>query len=250
MEKEVTKIGIKKNSRPKTSNILKNKNNLQQIENNDRNRILDTINENIISKEDILEEIESYKKQIKNLNNINLIEQDINTLYKWEHLFNNYRPINCYTTLSSNQTIKENNEENKNEEFKSPILLVDLPENQMNLFFRKTNFESSRNKKIGNDKLRKSSGKTNLNNYNDSHINNTVSHNIRPMSMYSPRVENSCYYFSSAFSDYYKEDFKSFCNKMPILKAKLKINPDKLKKEINKHDKLTNKKENILNRLR
>ena len=58
-----------------------------------------------------------------------------------------------------------------------------------------------------------------------------ISHNIRPMSMYSPRMENSCYYYSSVFSDYSNEDFKSFCNKMPILKAKLKINSGKLKKE-------------------
>ena len=219
MEEPVTKIIEKKyNYRPKTSKSLHNKRNIQHLEINDKNRILETINENFISKNDIIEEIEIHNNQIKNLMNINLIEKDINTLYKWEHLFNNFRPINCYTTINNNKNEKENKEENKNEEFKSPILLVDLPENQMNLFFRKSNYESSRNKKINYEKLQKNGGKGHFNSYNDSQINNNINHNIRPMSMYSPRIDNSCYYFSSVFSDYYKEDFKSFCNKMPILK--------------------------------
>ena len=251
MEEPVTKIIKKKyNYRPKTSKSLHNKRNIQHLEINDKNRILETINENLLSKNDIIEEIELHNNQMKNLMNINLIEKDINTLYKWEHLFNNFRPINCYTTINSNKNEMENKEENKNEEFKSPILLVDLPENQMNLFFRKSNYETSRNKKINYEKLQKNGGKGHFNSYNDSKINNNVNHNIRPMSMYSPRIDNSCYYFSSVFSDYYKEDFKSFCNKMPILKAKLKINPEKLKREIDKHDKLIIKKEKIINNLR
>ena len=138
MEEPVTKIIEKKyNYRPKTSKSLHNKRNIQHLEINDKNRILETINENLISKNDIIEEIELHNNQMKNLMNINLIEKDINTLYKWEHLFNNFRPINCYTTINSNKNEMENKEENKNEEFKSPILLVDLPENQMNLFIMK-----------------------------------------------------------------------------------------------------------------
>jgi hypothetical protein len=62
------------------------------------------------------------------------------------------------------------------------------------------------------------------------------SHSLRPVSMYVPREENSCFYYSNTFSDYYKEDFKSFCEKIPILKAKLKINSEKLKKEIFKQN--------------
>ena len=203
------------------------------------------INKNAIYE---LDPIESFSSQLENLNNINLLEKDVNNLYKWEHLFNNFRPISCYTTIN-NKSNDNNNKENKNEEFKSPILLVDLPENQMNLFFGKKSHESSRNKKIRYNLHNQE--KTKVSSYNSTNTDksNNVNHNIRPMSMYSPRVQNSCYYYSSVFSDYYKEDFKSFCNKMPILKAKLKIDSDKLKKEIDKHDKTTFKKEKILNKL-
>ena len=254
----------KGNNRPKTAKILfQNKNNNQYVEKNntEKNKILESINgnsnplKNVINKElDIIEElslIEPLNNKINNLKNINLLEKDINNLYKWEHLFNNFRPISCYTTLKSEKE-NETKEENKNEEFKSPILLVDLPEEQMNLFFgRNNNFELSRNKNNqNNDNNGKSFRNGRGNSYNASHINNNINHNIRPMSMYSPRINNSCYYYSSAFSDYYKEDFKSFCNKMPILKAKLKIYPEKLKNEIFKHDKTSIKKEKILNKLR
>ena len=194
--------------------------------------------------------LDSFTVQAENLNNINLIEKDIKSLYKWEHLFNNYRPISCYTTIRNDKSKENEAKDNKNEEFKSPILLVDLPENQMNLYFGKNNYESSRNKNIMNfSKEKTNSNHNNNTNFEKSKTNNNISHNIRPMSMYSPRIQDSCYYFSSTFSDYYKEDFKSFCNKMPILKAKLKINSDKLKKEIELHDKTNIMKEKILNKI-
>ena len=194
--------------------------------------------------------LESFTAQAENLNNINLIEKDIKSLYKWEHLFNNYRPISCYTTIRNDKSKENEAKDNKNEEFKSPILLVDLPENQMNLYFGKNNYESSRNKNIMNISKEKTNSNHNNNTiFEKSKTNNNISHNIRPMSMYSPRIQDSCYYFSSTFSDYYKEDFKSFCNKMPILKAKLRINSDKLKKEIELHDKTNIMKERILNKI-
>ena len=228
-------------------NIPENKRNNLYLDHKNQNKVLESINEfsNSNSNNSFGDEIETNEElnQIKKLKKINLIEKDIDNLYKWEHLFNNFRPVSSYTTINRNKTKKEKNEENKNEEFKSPILLVDLPENQMNLFFGNKNYESSRNKKIENsEKVRKNS-------YNHNHTTQKVSHNIRPMSMYSPRIQNSCYYFSSVFSDYYKEEFKSFCNKMPILKAKLKIAPDKLRREIIKHDKRINQKEKLLYQL-
>jgi hypothetical protein len=193
-----------------------------------------------------IDTFESFNAYKENLDNIHLLEKDIKALYKWEHLFNNYRPISCYTTINNEKNKNSNIKDNKNELFKSPILLVDLPESQMNLFFGKNINESSRNKK----KIRLSNKeKTNSNHITNSEKTNNISHNIRPMSMYSPRIQNSCYYYSSVFSDYYKEDFKSFCNKMPILKAKLKIDSEKLKREIDKHDKTTIMKEKILNKI-
>ena len=243
---------------PFTANkIFNNKKSLQHLQINNTDKILESFNENsLISKNEIEKEIakiapiESYSEKLRNLKNINLLEKDIHSLYKWEHLFNNFRPVTSYTTISYNEE-KEKNEENKNEEFRSPILLVDLPEDQMNLFFGQNfNYEITRNNNVNNENLKKSFGKGRINSYNTSHINQNISHNIRPMSMYSPRVSSSCYYYSSVFSDYYKEDFKSFCNKMPILKAKLKIYPKKLKNEIDRNDKNSNKKEKILNKLR
>ena len=193
-----------------------------------------------------IDTFESFNAYKENLDNINLIEKDIKSLYKWEHLFNNYRPISCYTTINNEKNKNNNIKDNKNELFKSPILLVDLPESQMNLFFGKNFNESSSNKK----KIKlNNKEKINSNHITNSEKANNISHNIRPMSMYSPRIQNSCYYYSSVFSDYYKEDFKSFCNKMPILKAKLKIDSDKLKREMYKHDKTTIMKEKILNKI-
>jgi len=270
MEDTVTNNKPKAMIRPQTSKYDKD---IQQNFNNNNisNKMIETRkdknifqnfdrNNEIINEE--MEPIEPLYQQKENLKNINLIEKDINSLYKWEHLFNNFRPISCYTTIQNEPKKNENDKEvtkNKNLDFKSPILLVDLPESQMNLFFGMNNIyeSSSRNKKSKStkklkkkEKLRNSSHSNNTLQNNKNIKNNTnISHNIRPMSMYSPRMENSCYYFSSTFSDYYNEDFKSFCNKMPILKAKLKINSGKLKKEIESHDKESNKKEQLLQKI-
>ena len=262
MEDTVTnntpKIQNNINQRPETSkSSFTYTRNIKNSQKNTSDKISESIKENSISSKSEKRNqpindfsFDSLNNKLQNLKNINLIEKDINNLYKWEHLFNNFRPINSYTTISNNKD-NEENEENKNEEFKSPILLVDLPEEQMNLFFgRNSNYESSRNKKINNENMRHSlNNKGKISNYNTSKTKNNISHNIRPMSMYSPRINNSCYYYSSVFSDYYKEDFKSFCNKMPILKAKLKIYPEKLKGEIIKHDKNVLKKERLLNQI-
>ena len=54
---------------------------------------------------------------------------------------------------------------------------------------------------------------------------------IRTMSVYSPRTKTFTFYFSNTFSDYYKEDLKTFSEKMKILKVKVKSNPNHLKPE-------------------
>ena len=69
---------------------------------------------------------------------------------------------------------------------------------------------------------------------------------IRPMSVYSPRKNTCSFYFSNTFSDYYKEDLKTFSEKMKILKAKIKSNPSNLKHEIKEQRKIASKKEKIL----
>ena len=69
---------------------------------------------------------------------------------------------------------------------------------------------------------------------------------IRPMSLYSPRKSPCSFYFSNAFSDYYKEDLKTFSEKMKILKAKIKSNPSNLKHEIKEQRKIVLDKEKKL----
>ena len=197
------------NSIFKSTNLGKNK--------NQNNKIFSKFDFN---NDYLKQEEKAFKIRLKNLNNINLLENKdkVDTLYKWENLFNNMIPVRSYISLEKNKLDKEgigNEKITVNiKDYNSPILLVDLPEEQMNLFFKRRNSQN--------------------------HISTSSEkkyHNIRPVSMYVPREENSCFYFSDAFSDYYKEDFKSFCEKIPMLKAKLKINPNKLKKEIYKTNK-------------
>ena len=216
------------------------------------------------------------------LKDINLIEKNYDDLYEWTNLFNNSRPISSYTTLK--KTKLNISEDNKNPEFKSPVVLVDLFEDQMNLYFGKNNFINTESKdskkkiknKLLNNKTKKfknqkklslniSSGnniksksnnkyKEKIINISNTQNNNTNSKNInynyiRPMSVYSPRLNSCSFYFSSAFSDYYKEDLKTFSEKMKILKAKVKSNPNKLNHEIKIQRNISSKKEIKLNKI-
>ena len=205
------------------------------------------------------------------LNDINLIEKHHDDLYDWTNLFNNSRPLSSYTTLKKQKLNKK--EKSKIEEFKSPVVLVDLFEDQMNLYFGKNNFIKSeennkkskkkiRNKKklsinIANNntgnlvKSHKPSKEINIikTTNNDLSSKNIVHNYIRPMSVYSPRENSFSFYFSSAFSDYYKEDLKTFSEKMKILKAKVKSNPKKLSHEIKVQRKISLKKEKKLNKI-
>jgi hypothetical protein len=245
--------------------------------------------DNIIINE--VNRIKNVNEKRKKLNEINLMEKNYDDLYLWENLFNNSRPLSHYTTLKKRKI--EKLEENKDiEEFKSPIILVDLYEDQMNLYFGKKNiFHTDNNKKkIKSAKVKlpfnksKSINKNNKNpkdltiNTNINPINSTLKSKksssarnriiiglssrksqrnknksfhkyIRPMSVYSPRVNTCSFYFSNAFSDYYKEDLKSFSNKLKILKAKVKSNPSHLKHEIKEQRKIALNKERKLNQI-
>ena len=74
---------------------------------------------------------------------------------------------------------------------------------------------------------------------------NPLTH-IQPVSIYEQYGQNNTFYFSNTFSDYYKEDLKAFSKKMPILKAKIKTNPKRLKTEIKKQKNELDEKEKIL----
>ena len=93
---------------------------------------------------------------------------------------------------------------------------------------------------IKNDK-----DKNNIKNNND--MKNEKGHSyIKPTSLYGQYGSEDTFYFSNAFSDYYKEDLKTFSNKMPILKAKVKTNPNRLKRAIKKQRMKSSNKENKL----
>jgi len=82
---------------------------------------------------------------------------------------------------------------------------------------------------------------------NNKNTENNKAHNyIKPMSIYGQFNPEDTFYFSNTFSDYYKEDLKSFSNKMPILKAKVKTNSKRLKKTMTKQRIKSSNKEKIL----
>ena len=57
---------------------------------------------------------------------------------------------------------------------------------------------------------------------------------------------SNVFYFSNAFNDYYKMDFKEFIKRMPILKAKKRCESAKLNKQL----KRTKKRSKIEDRQR
>ena len=103
--------------------------------------------------------IKNVNNKRKKLNEINLLETNYDDLYIWQNLFNHSRPLSNYTTLKKRKIRKV--EENKDlEEFKSPIILVDLKEDQMNLYFGKNNYLQTEGFK---KKIRSAKEKYNIN---------------------------------------------------------------------------------------
>ena len=130
--------------------------------------------ENIIKEE--ADRIDMINKQKKNLKNINLIEKNIEGLYDWKTLFNHSRPISSYTKYNpKNMEILDNKkeEEKKEDKFKFPVVLVDIQENQMNMYFNDNiNGNTSNKKKLMKqqlehmqrmNKMKMNGRKTNLN---------------------------------------------------------------------------------------
>ena len=90
------------------------------------------------------------------------------------------------------------------------------------------------------------SSRTIINSRNTNNKSEKGHNYIKPMSIYAKFNPEDTFYFSNAFSDYYKEDFKTFANKMPILKAKIKINENNLKRVIKNQNKKSLNKEKKL----
>ena len=199
-----------------------NENGDSNIYNLDNNEVLDNLIK-LSGNEEVYKELKEETGKIKRLlsqskeklSNINLYEKqrDDIDIYQWNNLFNRSIPITAYVASSSyikNQNKKIENEENKNaseikeekNSIKHPIILVDLTNEEMKKYLPP-----------------------------------------EPLGVQPPNVirfqqlpfkgdSNNVFYFSNAFNDYYKMDFKKFTDIMPILKAKKRCESARLTRQI------------------
>ena len=202
--------------------------NINSLENNEMvDNIIKTTGNQEVYKE-LKDETNKIKQLLSNskekLKNINLYEkQNTNIdIYQWNNLFNRSIPISAYVT--SSELIKkqiDKKENNKNDieirenskNLKHPVTLVDLTEEEIKKYLPPPPVGIPPSQVIRFQKL--------------------------------PFKGNSkdTFYFSNAFNDYYKMDFKDFIKIMPILKAKKRCNSAKLTSQIQKSRKSSNKEE-------
>ena len=220
------KTGVNsKNS--KENNIIKKEDlNFYSLENNDMLGNLIRISGNQEVYKELKDETSKIKQLLSNskekLKNINLYENQISDIdiYQWNNLFNQSIPITSY--VSSSKSIKNKN--NKKEEIKDdieskdnsqnikhPIALVDLTDEEIKKYLPPPIAGIPPSRVIRFQKL--------------------------------PFKGNSkdAFYFSNAFNDYYKMDFKEFIKIMPVLKAKKRCQSAKLTSQIKKSRKISNK---------
>ena len=141
---------------------------------------------------------------------------------------NNTKTKNNNTNKKINKTMTENNLNTKN--------INNNRNNRRNIRLPTWHFPYKNRLANTKPKNLKEESKTDINQIN----------HIQPISIYGNYGPNNTFYYSNTFSDYYKEDLKSFAKKMPILKAKVKTNPKRLKKEIKKEKNESYIKEQIL----
>ena len=200
-------------------NINENADSIYSIENND---VLDNLIK-LSGNQEVYKELKEETGKIKQLlaqskeklENINLYEKqksDID-IYQWNNLFNRSIPITSYVASSSyikKQNKKMQKEENKNasdtgeekNKVKHPIVLVDLTNEEMKKYLP------------------------------PEPIGIPPSSVIRFQQLPFRGDSNNVFYFSNAFNDYYKMDFKQFIKRMPILKAKKRCESAKLSRQI------------------
>ena len=202
----------------------------------DNNEVLDNLIK-LSGNQEVYKELKEETGKIKQilsqskekLENITLYEKqksDID-IYQWNNLFNRSIPIRAYVAASS--YIKKQNEkllkkeENKNAsetkddlEIKHPIVLVDLTNEEMKKYLP------------------------------PDPVGIPPSSVIRFQQLPFKGDSSNVFYFSNAFNDYYKMDFKEFIKRMPILKAKKRCESAKLNKQL----KRTKKRSKIEDRQR
>ena len=205
----------------KDSNNSNKDNILSSLENS---KTKDTFNTLLSNELKNLDELNEKKEKLKN---INLIEKDCDDLYEWSNLLNNSRPISSYTTLNK-KAFNANNEENKINKPNKPNKNRNIKKN-----IKHTIIECD-NKQNQKQKSKNSIKKTHK--------------IIKPMSVYSQRNNSSYFYFSKTINNYFKENLKTFSERIKIIKPKLKSNSYQLKHEIKNQRILSAKKELELNK--
>ena len=235
------------------------------------NSILDNHQKALINNfmKEQINDIKKIEEKKNKINNINFIErnQNLKDLYKWKNLFNKSKAISSYINNKETSNIK-NNTESKFDNFKFPVVLIDLPEEDVKNIIYKTehSLNYKDNKRINNkknDKMKKTKSLNlitkNSNFYNKySPINSPRNNNIKfnynnctkPSSINSPRNKNDVFYFSQNFNDYYKESLKDFSKKLKILQPKIKINNKLLQKTIKYSKKKRNEQDDKIKSLR
>jgi hypothetical protein len=193
--------------------------NFNSLENNE---MLDNLIK-ISGNQEVYKELKDETSKIKQLlsqskeklDNINLLENqnsDID-IYQWNNLFNQSIPITSYVSSSKSIKIKNNKkEENKNNVIKKdsskmlkhPVTLVDLNDEEIKKYLPPS-----------------------PNGVPPTSV-------IRFQQLPFKGDSKDTFYFSNAFNDYYKMDFKDFIKIMPILKAKKRCKSAKLSYQIKK----------------
>ncbi len=231
------------------------------------NFILDNHQKTLINNfmKEQVNDIKKIKEKRNKIKNINFLErnQNLKDLYKWNNLFNKSKSISSYINNKLKNKIK-NNTETQFENFKFPVVLIDLPEDDVKNIIYKTEHslyykDNKKIKKKKNDKMKKTKSLNLItqnsrlyNNFSpiNCNINNNYNNCTKPSSITSPRNKNDIFYFSQYFNDYYKESLKDFSKKLKILKPKIQINTKKLKKTIKFSKKKRNEQDDKIKSLK
>ena len=172
------------------------------------NFILDNHQKTLINNfmKEQVNDIKKIKEKRNKIKNINFLErnQNLKDLYKWNNLFNKSKSISSYINNKLKNKIK-NNTETQFENFKFPVVLIDLPEDDVKNIIYKTEHslnykDNKRIKNKKNDKMKKTKSLNlitkNSNFYNkyspiNSPRNNNINFNYnnctKPSSITSPR---------------------------------------------------------------
>ena len=223
--KNITHKNLKKNSFVQNDNKIETKYTFNSNKTTEKTLFLKESYNTILSNQ--LNNFDNINGKKEKLKDINLIEKNYKDLYEWSNLLNNSRPISSYTTLN-NKTFCMKNEDNKTSELSNKNKNVKKS-------IEHTIIECNDNKSKTNKSKSKHSNKRNIN-------------NSRPLSVYSHTCNSSSNVLSARISNYFKDNLKTFSDRIKVLKPKLRTNAYQLKKEIMTQRIKSAKKESELKR--